>query len=510
MRLIRRRLPVKARSEMKWVEIKHRLCAMAVLIASISQAGEAFGDATWSVTGPMVIARLQHTATLLRSGKVLVVGGGSLGSGLEASAELYDPATGTFEPTGSLAIARLSHTATLLRSGRVLVVGGDGFDPGAGATAEIYDPETGTWTSTGVLSTSRYAHSATLLPSGRVLVAGGINEELVNSVSSAELYDEVTGRWTPTGSLANARSNHTATLLPSGRVLAAGGEGNPSLASAEIYDEKTGTWKATGGMTVGRASYTATLLRSGKVLVTGGWSGGVPSYLASAELYDEWTGSWSSTGSFATPRKAHTATQLSSGKVLVTGGYYSPDGLPPAVLPTDTELYDPETGTWTSAGSMTVGRYYHTATLLPAGQVLIAGRGGCTTDNDCESADLYNDVATPCRDVTAQVGVHTSRFLAIPFTPFRLQLAVIHNMTAESIDGPAAFVMTNLENAVFAGSSLTTRCYSSSGDPFLMVFVGSDNQLTPNEVALAFLWFFKTQPRPITYTPRVLSGVPAQ
>ncbi len=97
----------------------------------------------------MTSAREGHTATLLHDGRVLLVGGNDLGSHAIATAELYDPATGTFTPTGSMAIARGFHTATLLDDGRVLIAGGDAAawsDAGPFlASAEIYDPETGTF-----------------------------------------------------------------------------------------------------------------------------------------------------------------------------------------------------------------------------------------------------------------------------------------------------------------------------------------------------------------------------
>ncbi|HSH58195.1 MAG TPA: kelch repeat-containing protein, partial [Acidimicrobiales bacterium] len=114
--------------------------------------------ATWSATGPMVTApRYDHTATLLtgagcanRCGKVLVAGGTS-GSGAFDSAELYDPATNTWSATGSMSTARIQFTATQLADGRVLAAGGDG--PGGNqaveASAELYDPATGTWSPTG-------------------------------------------------------------------------------------------------------------------------------------------------------------------------------------------------------------------------------------------------------------------------------------------------------------------------------------------------------------------------
>ena len=102
----------------------------------------------------MATKRVYHTATLLKTGKVLIVGGWD-GSNTLASAELYDPATQTFAPTSGMITPRHSHTATLLADGRVLIAGGTG-DYALGYpygvpifSAEIYDPATGTFTATG-------------------------------------------------------------------------------------------------------------------------------------------------------------------------------------------------------------------------------------------------------------------------------------------------------------------------------------------------------------------------
>jgi hypothetical protein len=154
-------------------------------------------------------ARQYHTATLLPSGQVLVTGGYNSTAGYLSSAELYDPASGSWSSTGSLATGRWDHTATLLPSGQVLVAGG--FGSGSLSSAELYDPASGSWSSAGSLVTTRYDHTATLLPSGQVLVAAGYKFSLL---SSAELYEPATvSQITPAETTCSQYSSDTAETL---------------------------------------------------------------------------------------------------------------------------------------------------------------------------------------------------------------------------------------------------------------------------------------------------------
>jgi hypothetical protein len=193
---------------------------------------------TWSPRGRLITPRAHHSATLLPNGKVLIAGGDTgYGATTFASSELYDPASGTSTATGSLNVPRYSHTAILMPDGTVLVVGGlDGYNNTHPlASAELYDPATGTWTPTSSLGSARRGFTATLLPNGKVLVAGGYDDTTVLSI--AELYDPASGTWLPTGSLITARTYHGAALLPNGKVLMAGGLDNSmnGLSSAELY-----------------------------------------------------------------------------------------------------------------------------------------------------------------------------------------------------------------------------------------------------------------------------------
>jgi hypothetical protein len=276
----------------------------------------------------MTSARYAHTATLLPNGKILVAGGCCVGTSALSSAELYDPASGTWTSTGSMHNVREEHTATLLPNGTVLVTGGCNYACGPGiAQAEVYDPVTGAWTSVAPMAVPRSFHTATLLPSGTVLVAGGC----CAVTSSAELYNPSTAMWSTTGSLIGGRADHTATLLPTGKVLVAGGYsqfctpegcGTATQATAELYDPATSTWSLTGRMHGARGAHTATLLPTGLVLVAGGCSDdpGCFSITATAEVYSLTSGTWTSTSPMGVPRSDHTASLLPAGRVLAADG----------------------------------------------------------------------------------------------------------------------------------------------------------------------------------------------
>lgn len=202
-------------------------------------------------------ASLLPNGGVLVAGGVSEAGGPAL-----SSAEVYDSASGTWSPTGSMATARAYQSATVLGNGDVLVVGGGTAALGGAetgflalgvpalaptATAEIYDPATGTWSPAGSIpGGGRYDAAATLVANGTVLLAGGLDaSDTVHA--DAYIFNPATTSWSATGAMSVGRAGFVMDRLANGQVVVAGGLGNVPdtnwqlnnfesvLSSAELY-----------------------------------------------------------------------------------------------------------------------------------------------------------------------------------------------------------------------------------------------------------------------------------
>ena len=310
----------------------------------------------------------------------------------------------------------------------------------------------GTWTSIASMNDGRYGHTATLLLSGpdagKVLVVGGAMEVSIPGTGgvaglaeadlpagqTAEIYDPANPSvpWSLTASLSTPRVFHAAAWMNNGKVLVAGGANSvssDSLNSAEIFDPEGGPggtpiWIPTANnMAHSHTSATATLLDDGRVLVVGGYSGSIMSGDATdtVEIFNPATGTWTSARHLNHARAFHTATLIHpagapAGKVLVAGGSNSAYSSSGDTL-SSVEIYDPIANTWTDVQPLHQARSDHSATLLENGQVLIAGGNDPASGEDetyLASVEIYDPDANSWTDTTplgVARGFHTATLL---------------------------------------------------------------------------------------------------
>ena len=420
-------------------------------IVTSDEIVDPYGSAVQQAAGAGV-QRAKHTATLLPSGKVLIVGGESGGGGTAIGTLVYDPSNGLQTLTSSPDF-HVGHTAVLLSVGRVLVTGGTyQAAPPSGGTDVFIDIGLPTLAAGPSMAVGRRAHSPVVTSTGELLVTGGVSQTFPGSqvLSSVESYDPVTQLWTTLPPMSQARQSHNAitladgtvlvsggrapsgapvalaerfdpsqriwltaasgtlqdvlntprfnhrnALLPDGTVLISGGvqsNGGPTLTSSERYDPTTRLWTTTGNLNTGRVGHRETMLPNLKVLVTGGYSGTASNNYAvhqTAEVFDSATGQWRYTlNPMGTARQGHRATLLPNGKVLVTGGGATSSDSAPIQT---TEIFDPDTETWTYSGNLTIPRTQHAATVLANGRVLVSG--GVTTGGvSTKTAELYDPI----------------------------------------------------------------------------------------------------------------------
>jgi len=156
-----------------------RIQVQVQLVSAIpgsSKHSEIFDPKTmaWVPIGTMREGRAGHTATVLLDGKVLITGGyPKPGDFSSSSAEIFDPATGSFRPCrGGMHAQRDGHAAILLKDGRVLILGGiDRHGPfeALEGYAEAYDPKDDQFH---LLWKCPEGNQLALLEDGRVLIAG--------------------------------------------------------------------------------------------------------------------------------------------------------------------------------------------------------------------------------------------------------------------------------------------------------------------------------------------------
>jgi len=374
-----------------------------------------------------------HSANLLSDGTILLAGGTD-GSYVLPSAEIFDPVAKAFTPTNSLMhTGRQQHSANLLPNGRVLFAGGfatTAASTGPTNTAEIYYPDTKVFLNTSLMISSHSQHAAVGLPGGNVFVAGGYNNQ-ASVTNVAEVFYATASAWRQVANMPNSRAIAPAVQLNNGRVLVCGGTNNTGiLSSCDIYDPVTNLWNvpvAPPAMPGPLQGHTMTLMADGRALVAGGNDGFGET--TSSYLYDPVGNAWAVMHALVSGRFGHDATLLPNGSVMISGGVQQVAPLPgsPANALQTVEYYHPFPAQWSdSSGTLkfNIGpRSFHTATLAADGNIYFFGgaNGSIGTGQSNSFYTKYESdyfTAPPDFDARLQTSVRQSTITSTTASPF--------------------------------------------------------------------------------------------
>jgi len=366
-------------------------------------------DPLWNPAEQMAKSRVGHTATLLNDGRVLVVGGAAISGGTtdvdiaHNHAEVYDAKTDGWTATPALASARTFHAAAKLPDGKVMVFGGALREPiglsdvRSLSSTEVYDPATNTWSVGTPLPSTRTHHGAVALSDGKILVVGGRSNFVLGAPPPPPVrFDPVAKTFTALTWPSSATVPHRPHFVPisGNRVVIAGCDPDSTTFCAPtslfLYDEASSTFSVLGTTKRSRFnlrdfSFTAfaKLPMGDQLLALGGSDDSVERFDVAAklsnvafELDDPWSGM--------------SATSLPSGDIIALGGFVSGGtGFADSVIKPFPLGYlrHAKTNSWLRATQPSTRRWFHTATLLNDGSVMIAG--GRNKDGVLASVEIW-------------------------------------------------------------------------------------------------------------------------
>jgi hypothetical protein len=284
---------------------------------------------------------------------------------------IWDPATGTDINAASLSFRLFCSGHSFLPNGDLLVTSGHVTDYVGYKNAYIYHAFTNTWkTSLPLMNAGRWYPTNTTLPNGDVLVTSGQIDTTVGNNPLPQVWQQDVSTWRNlTSAQLKLPLYPMMFVAPNGKVFNAG----PTQLTRYLDTSGTGAWTTVGNSNFGYRSYgSAAMYDYGKILLLGG--GDPPTATAEIINLNSGTPTWSYTAPMTVARRQQNATILADGTVLVTGGS-SGSGFDNNNAPVyKSELWNPDTGSWTTLASIGIYRGYHSmALLLPDGRVLSGG-----------------------------------------------------------------------------------------------------------------------------------------
>lgn len=327
----------------------------------------------WQLFPPLANPRSNHHAVALDDGRVLVFGG-HLDGEFILETEIFDPDTGTWSVAGRLNRPRDQGTyVQLLADGRVLAVNRGEFLNVPESSTEVYDPETDTWELAGVQQGDPTSFGPIFaLSDGRaMIVTNFVDNALINLeyVLRPEILDPSTGDWTIAPPSPFGDTSYRSEIT--GSQIYPGGTFRNRARRASFFDEVSLEWSEVQDMTNSRGAVTTVELADGRQMVIGGIGGNAAMRPElTTEIFDPETQTWSLGDELAAPACYARARTLGNGDVVVAGVGWSI--FCEVALHTTAQRWDVSEGVWESI-ELPVDLQNTATAILADGTVIVTG-----------------------------------------------------------------------------------------------------------------------------------------
>lgn len=335
---------------------------------------------------------------LLPTGKVMLWPGNEGINGDDG--RLLDPANQNLALVPKAGYDLFCSGHAFLADGALLVAGGHIANNVGLPKVSLYNPASNTWTPVPDMNLGRWYPTVTTLGNGDALVVSGDVDTTVGNNQLPQVYQRATNSWRSlTGAQLQQWLYPMMFLAPNGRVV----DVAPSEITRALDTSGAGQWSVIATRNAGERNYGSAVMFDGKVVVIGG--GDPPTNTVEVIDLNQPTPAWRTVAPMARVRRQHNATLLPDGTVFVNGGNSLPgfDNWDSPVL--ESEIWNPQTETWTTMASATYPRRYHSAaTLLPDGRVLTTGGNAQFTPEVFSPPYLFKGARPSLTSVPPSIG----------------------------------------------------------------------------------------------------------
>ena len=288
--------------------------------------------------------------------------------------------TGLIEANSELAVAELN--------GKLYLMGGYPASRQTVHAVQVYDIATDRW-EPGPLLPQPNNHGMAASVAGKIYLIGG--QMLADDPPGTNSYvntvyelDPAVGKWVSRAPMPTARSGGVAVVL-GGKIYVAGGR-VPRGADFAVYDPATDSWAVLDDLPTQRNHITGAAI-GGRVHIVGGRQGnGLSPLMTTAhEVYDPQTGIWTTAAPMLRERSGMNG-------VMARGCFHVWGGEGPAGMFPDHDYYDPRTNVWTRLEDMPIPVHGVNGSAFVNGLIWVSG-GGIHIGGS--SGSLHNQVFQP-------------------------------------------------------------------------------------------------------------------